>query len=141
MVDILHAILIDASPETVYDAITQEDGLKSWWTTDVKAEQKEGAVSVFGFYNHSVVFKMQIDELSKNKCVRWGCLGDDKEWKGTKLRFDLSQQDGKTNLLFAHTGWQSTKGYYAMCNTTWGHLMILLKQYSEGKETKPFFSD
>ena len=64
MVDILHAILIDASPEIVYNAITQEGGLKSWWTTDVKAEQKEGTVSVFGFYNHSVVFKMQIDELS-----------------------------------------------------------------------------
>jgi len=139
--DILHAILIDASPETVYNAITREEGLKSWWTTDIKAEPIEGTVSVFGFYSHSVVFRMQIDELSKNKCVRWSCLGEDEEWKNTKLRFDLKSQDYKTMLSFSHTGWRSIQGYYAVCNTTWGHLMVLLKQYSEGKETKPFFFD
>ena len=34
MVDILHSIEISATPKDIYQAITTEKGLDSWWTVD-----------------------------------------------------------------------------------------------------------
>ena len=45
MVDILHEITIAAPAAPVFDAVTSERGLKSWWTDDVRAEPKSGTVA------------------------------------------------------------------------------------------------
>lgn len=141
MVDILHQIIIDAIPSEVYSAITSEQGLKSWWTTDVGGESKVGSVLIFGFYKRSVVFRMRIDKLSPYETINWTCLGDPAEWKDTKLVWELKQKNNnQTILTFSHTGWPSTEGEYKMCNTTWGHLMMLLKDYVEKGMINPFFT-
>ena len=143
MADILHRLEIDAKPEKVYSAITSKEGLKSWWTVDVEGESQKGSVLVFGFYNHTVVFRMHIDELVPNKVIRWTCIGDIAEWKGTRLLWELEQKNNTDNqmttLSFSHTGWNSVEGDYRMCNTTWGHLMILLKDYAEKGIVAPYF--
>lgn len=142
MVDILHQIIIDAIPSEVYSAITSEQGLKSWWTTDVGGESKVGSALIFGFYKRSVVFRMRIDKLSQYETINWTCLGDPAEWKDTKLVWELKQKknNNQTILTFSHTGWPSTEGEYKMCNTTWGHLMMLLKDYVEKGMINPFFT-
>lgn len=142
MPEILHRVFIDSTPEKIYNAITTEEGLKSWWTSDAKAQPKEGTVSRFGFPGHEAVFHMHIDKLAPNKFVQWTCQGDVDEWKETKITFEIKPLDGKqSSLSFRHENWKSTDGYYVDCNTTWGHLMVLLKQYAEGKHVKPFFHD
>ena len=141
MVDILHQITIDAIPNKIYSAITSEQGLKSWWTTDVSGESKEGSVLTFGFYDRLVVFKMQVEKLLPYEAIKWTCLGDPDEWKGTQLLWELKQKESsQTMLSFSHIGWRSTQGEYKMCNTTWGHLMILLKDYVEKGTVNPFFT-
>lgn len=139
MPEILHRVFIDATPEKIYDAITTEKGLKSWWTTNAKATPTEGTVSRFGFPGHDTVFHMHIDKLVPNKLVQWTCQGDVDEWKDTQITFEIKKQNDQSVLSFRHEKWKSTDGYYVDCNTTWGHLMILLKQYAEGKEIKPYF--
>jgi uncharacterized protein YndB with AHSA1/START domain len=142
VVDILHQIIIDAIPNKVYSAITSEQGLRSWWTTDVNGESKEGSILTFGCYMRSVVFTMQIDKLSPYESIKWTCLGDPDEWKDTKLLWELRQNDNSqsTILTFSHNRWHSTEGDYKRCNTTWGHLMILLKGYVEKGTVNPFFN-
>jgi len=136
----LHEITIEASPQAVFDAITTEKGLRSWWTDDVTAEPKQGSVAQFSFNNKRVTFKMQIDELAAPTKLRWSCQGDPQEWKGTKLTFDLEERDeGLTRLRFGHREWASTEGAFALCNTTWGHLIVLLKMYCEGDEPGAYF--
>ena len=141
MPEILHRVFIDASSETIYNAITTELGLKSWWTTDSNAEPKVGTISRFGFPGHTTVFHMHIDKLVPPEYVQWTCKGDDEEWKDTLISFEIKPAgNNQCVLTFRHEKWKSTSGYYADCNTTWGHLMILLKQYCEGKDIKPYFS-
>jgi uncharacterized protein YndB with AHSA1/START domain len=36
--DLIHRIGIAAPPETIYRALTTEDGIRAWWTTDVKMD-------------------------------------------------------------------------------------------------------
>jgi uncharacterized protein YndB with AHSA1/START domain len=141
MPDILHEIVIDAPPEKVYGAITKTEELRSWWTADSTAGPEVGSVAVFKFAGGKVVFRMRIDELVPGKRVVWTCLGEDEEWKGTRLTFDLHPaEEGGTDLRFTHAEWRSLDGYYAVCNTTWGELMYRLKEYLEGGSPGPLFS-
>jgi len=38
--------------EKIYRAITTEEGIKAWWTTDVKMDADIGGKAVFGFEKH-----------------------------------------------------------------------------------------
>ena len=140
MPDLLHQIDVHAHPATIYDALVTEEGLKGWWTDDTKAKPKVGAKALFGFGNGDS-FTMKITELEHGKSVRWTCLEGPPEWIGTDLSWHLGPgHDGATRIHFAHTGWASTEGSCALCNTTWGHLMQVLKDYVEGKNPGPHFS-
>ncbi len=141
MAEILHRITIDAGPDRVFDALTVSEGLQSWWTQDSTATPKIGSVALFKFVQGTIVFRMRVEDLIPGKKVAWSCLGDLQEWEGTRLTWELeSTENGGTDLRFAHSGWNSTEGDYPRCNTTWGHLMHLLKAYAEGKPVKPHFS-
>jgi hypothetical protein len=95
---------------------------------------------VFGFGNRASVFRMRVDRLVPAQRVVWTCLGDVPEWKGTRLRFELTAHGAGTTLRFTHAGWRSTRGYFATCNSTWGELMHRLKAHVEGKKPGPHFS-
>lgn len=137
----LHAIAIEAAPAKVYRALTTAPGLQGWWTGDAKAQARVRSVAVFGFGGGATVFRMRIVKLAPGKRVEWRCLGDDKEWKGTRLRFKLKRRKGGgTELRFTHAGWRSTKGWFRLCNTTWGALMFYLKGYVETGKKRPLFS-
>jgi len=73
MADILHSVPIKASPKAVYTAITDPEGLRSWWTTDVEAEAREGSLAVFGFEGGQVQMRMRVKSLSPGRpCAgRW----------------------------------------------------------------------
>jgi hypothetical protein len=60
------AIGIAAPAEKIYRALTTEEGIKTWWTTDVKMDAHAGGKVVFGFFDHSTVFEMRIEQLILN---------------------------------------------------------------------------
>jgi uncharacterized protein YndB with AHSA1/START domain len=134
MINMPHQIMINATPEKVYDAITTTEGIKGWWSTDAKVEPQVGSIAEVAFYNRQAVFQLHIDRLEPGKLVEWTAQHDMPAWKGTKIRFDLSvNENGATIVNFNHSGFTSMEGPYAMINTTWGSLMYILKQYVEGK--------
>jgi uncharacterized protein YndB with AHSA1/START domain len=139
MANMRHEVEIDAPPEKVFEAITTQAGLRGWWTADSMAEPRVGSVAVFGFYNRRLLFRMRIEKLTPGKKVVWTCLGENDEWKGTRLIWQISQKEGTTVLRFVHGDWRSTSGYFAYCNSTWGMLMYRLKDYAEGKAPGPYY--
>ncbi|XRG79962.1 SRPBCC domain-containing protein [Rossellomorea sp. GAMAL-10_SWC] len=133
MVNMPHQITINGTPEKVFEAITTTEGIKSWWSTDAKAEPQLGSITEVAFYNRQAVFQLQVDEIEPGKLLEWTALHDMPAWKGTKIRFELNvNENGATILNFNHSGFESMEGPYAMINTTWGTLMYILKQYVEG---------
>ena len=68
--DLIHRIGIRAPAETIYRALTTEDGIRAWWTTDVKMDACAGGKAVFGFFDHSTVFEMRIQQLTPSSLVR-----------------------------------------------------------------------
>jgi len=92
MTEILHKISISAPPSEIFAALTEQSGLSGWWTENVHAEPKVGAICRFRFDNDTGP-DVKILELKDNKFVRWRCVAhsDDPkhEWVGTELFFKL----------------------------------------------------
>jgi uncharacterized protein YndB with AHSA1/START domain len=140
--DLIHRIGIAGLAEKIYRAITTEDGVKGWWTTDVKMDVQAGGKAVFGFENHTVVFQMCTEQLSPPSLVRWKCEeSSSPDWIGTTQEFQLEPQpDGQVPVKFCHAGWKSGGDHCYYCNTTWGHLLVTLKDFAEGGAANPYFT-
>ena len=141
-IDLIHRIEIAAPAETIYRAITTEEGIRAWWTVDVQMGDRIGGGAVFGFFNHSTVFHMQIEALTPPTLVRWVCVENttSPDWIGTTQEFRLEPQAGGEVLLkFCHGGWKFGGDHCYYCNTTWGHLLVCLKQYTERGVNDPYF--
>lgn len=141
MADIKHFMTIETTPDKVYAALTTQAGLRSWWTADTSTEPRIGGKADFGFDKREVVFRMKIEKLEPGKRVVWSCHGDQPEWAGTRLTWEI-EADGKTSKLrFIQTGIQTINDFWASCNTTWGELMFRLKNYLEGRNPGPLWKE
>ena len=137
MAEIKHFLSIKASSEKVYRAITEQEGLASWWTRETIAKPQIGSIAEFKFGDryHN---KMRIIRLESQKIVEWECLMGDKEWIGTTFRFELIPDKENTNLRFTHGKWKEMTDFFASCNFQWGHYMRSLKDYCETGKGEPF---
>lgn len=92
-----------------------------------------------GFFDRNTIYSMKPVRMDAPREAEWVCTNG-KEWEGTKVIFELSENKGQTTLKFSHDGWREATEYFRMCNTTWGGLMFRIKSAAEGRETKPLFS-
>ena len=141
MPELRHQIPIDAAADKVYAALAMQAGLRSWWTADTKADEKIGGKAEFGFDKRGIVFRMTIEKLEPGKSVVWSCHGDQPEWNGTKLTWTLDKDGKGTTVRFNHSGWKAVTEMFAICNSSWGELMYRLKNYVEGKNPGPHWTE
>ena len=137
MPDIRHSISIDAPPARILPLISSGSGLAQWWAEDVTEDRSAGTVEL-AFFNRATVYALQPLQSAPGE-VAWLCQSG-KEWKGTKLLFQLTPTNKGTLVKFTHAGWQSETDYFISCNTTWGELMFRLKATAEDKSPGPLFS-
>ena len=138
MPDIKHAIQIEAAADRVFSLVANAEGFKEWWAADV-AIDKAACFADLGFFNRSTVYRLRSAQLAAPTRAQWQCESG-KEWDGTRLLFDLAEQNGRTQLRFTHAGWAAETDYFTSCNTTWGELMFRLKAAAEGRNPGPLFS-
>jgi uncharacterized protein YndB with AHSA1/START domain len=137
MADIKHLLHLNAPSSKVYQAITEEAGLKSWWTDDTIATPNEGAIIEFNFGDryHD---EMKVVKLEPNQRVEWLCLVGEPEWIDTTFIFDLATNGDKTILRFTHGNWRESTDFFASCNFHWAYYLRSLKLLCETGEGTPF---
>lgn len=129
MTDIKHKLLIKASPEKIYETVTTQEGLQSWWCRNAIAEATVGFVNIFVFGKfHN---EMKVTELQAGKRVTWHCTASIDEWVGTTVSFDLEETNGNTTLRFTHGNWKAVTDTFASCNYDWAQFLKSLKSYCE----------
>ena len=137
MPDILHRVGIkSSSPNDAYKALTTIDGLSRWWTNDTQGENEVGGVIKFLFKPRGF-FDMKVLELDPGKRVLWEVVDGPEEWIGTRVSFDLKQEDNWTILLFKHQGWKEPVEFMHHCSTKWATFLLSLKDWLERKEGRP----
>ena len=138
MHSILLKIKIETSPEALYNALSTQAGLSSWWT---RAEQ-EGENFHFFFGpdgGHRVT--MRVISSTPGREVRWQCVNGPWVEKG-EFVFLLETTQGGVYLDFAHHGWPETDDFYKHCNAKWGFFLVVsLKDYLETGSGLPHPND
>jgi uncharacterized protein YndB with AHSA1/START domain len=141
MVDILHKIGTKASLDDVYQALTTTDGLSGWWTNDTKGDSgKIGGIIKFRFGDNGG-FDMKVAALEPNKHILWEVIDGPEEWIGSKINWDLKQEDGYTIVLFKHQGWKEASESMHHCSTKWGVFLLSLKSLVETGKGAAFPND
>src|SRR5262245_33738577 len=140
MVDILHRIGATAGPDKVYDALTTQDGLAAWWTTDTTGEGVVGNTIKFRF-GDTGGFDMKVLDQRPNEWVEWEVTDGPAEWIGTHVSFELKREGDYTIVLFKQEGWREPVEFMSHCSTKWSTFLMSLKQFVETGTGAPHRSE
>ena len=121
--DFTATLLVDQTPKQVFDAI---NNVRGWWSEEIEGGTNKLNDEFKYHYEDVHRCKMKIIELVPNEKVVWHVLDnyfkftkDKNEWKDTKIIFEISQQDNKTQLRFTHLGLVPQYECYEICSDAW----------------------
>jgi uncharacterized protein YndB with AHSA1/START domain len=136
MAAIVKELTIAAAPESVYDALTQQDELALWWTNDLTAKPEVGSLAEFRFRQGAFVLQLEIAELDADEKVSWFSRQGIAGWEGTSVTWQLTPVQNGTRVLFTHDGFAQVNEVYEQIHRTWKYFLDSLKSYLEtGKGT------
>lgn len=123
--DFSTTLLVDATPQKVFDAI---NNVRGWWSENIDGDTNKINSEFLYHYQDVHRAKMKIIEMLPNKRVVWHVLDnyfkftkDETEWKDTRVILDLSEQNGKTALKFTHQGLVPAYECFQICQDAWTH--------------------
>jgi hypothetical protein len=142
--DFTTIILVNQSPTKVFNAI---NNVRGWWQGEI-----EGSTDKL---NDEFIYRMKEFHYSKQKLVEvipdkkvvWlvtesklNFTKDKSEWTGTKISFEISEINNKTQLRFSHIGLVPKMECYGDCSNAWGQLIqqSLYSLITTGKGKKVF---
>lgn len=138
MTDITHDIAINAKPDTLYQALTSAQGLKSWFTLQVSGSGKVGTIWELSFTDQPS-FKWEIIAADP-QYIAWKCIQGPGNAAGTQVEFKLTPKtDNQTILTISHRGWEANDPKLAKCIEIWRTLMNHLQQYCEMGKPEPAY--
>lgn len=130
MLSIRHLLRIDAPPARVYRAISEQAGLRGWWTPAASATPEVGSIAEFrfGLCYHN---RKKVIRLEPGSAVEWLCPDGNAEWIGTTFLFELEPDSKHTILRFTHGNWREMTDFFASCNYQWAYYLRSLKAFCE----------
>jgi len=145
--DFAITLLVDQTPGEVFRAI---NNVRGWWTEDMEGNSKKmNDEFTVRFFDDIHVSTQKLVEVVPKKKVVWlvtksqlNFLDNKKEWTGTKIRFELAENDGKTQIHFTHLGLVPESECYKDCSVGWkryitGSLLPLITIGKGMPELKP----
>ena len=128
MKDFTVKISSDRTPEHVFKTVQD---VRSWWSglysEEFTGETKE-LNDEFSFRagDGAHYSRQKLIEVIPNQRIVWlitegelSFIEEKDEWVGTKVIFDISEKDGKTELTFTHQGLTPETACYDSCSRGW----------------------
>ena len=121
-------LLTEQTPEQVFQAI---HNIRAWWTGYYAEDITGHAEKLHDEFSYRAgdgvhYSKHQLVEVIPNKKIVWlttdsnlSFIEKKDEWTGTKIIFDISKQDDKTQLIFTHEGLSPEVECYEACAPVW----------------------
>ena len=122
------AILVEQSPDKVFSTLLN---VRAWWSglydeSFEGSSEKVGDEFSFRAGGGAHYTKQKLVELVPNQKVAWlitesnlSFVDTTDEWTGTKIGFDLSEENGKTKITFQHQGLVPQLECYDSCAPAW----------------------
>lgn len=135
---------VDQSPEEVFNAI---NNVRGWWQGEVEGNS-EKLNDEFDYRMEDIHYsKQKLVEVIPNKKVAWRVIDsklsfteNESEWTGTKIIFEITEINQKTQLRFSHIGLFPAMECYDACSNAWEQLVqqSLFSLITTGKGVKVF---
>jgi hypothetical protein len=137
--DYTASITVDATPQEAFKNI---NSVTKWWTDDLKGSSQKLNDEFTVRFGDVHMSKQKLVEVIPDKKVVWlvtdsklNFIEDESEWTGTKISFELSNNNDKTQIHFTHFGLVPEVECYIDCRRGWDHYIkgSLFKLLTEGK--------
>lgn len=131
MVAIVNERTIAATPERVFNALTQQDEIVCWWAEQAQVKPEVGAVGTFRFRPPAGTLQFEIAELDHDKKVLWISRLGPPTWAGTSVTWQLTSLANGTKVVFTHDGFAQADEAYTRAQGNWDAFLDSLKSYLE----------
>ena len=123
--DFTTTLLTEATPHQAFNAV---NNVRGWWSENIEGDTDK-LNSVFDYHYQDVhICKIKITEFVPGKKVAWKMQDnyfrftkEKNELKGSDITFEISEKDGKTELVFTHKGLMPACECYQICSDAWTH--------------------
>jgi hypothetical protein len=123
--DFTTTLVVDQTPEDVFNAV---NNVRGWWSEEIEGGTEKLNDEFTYHYKDVHISKMKLIEVIPNEKVVWLVMDnhfnftkDRSEWKGTRISFEISQMDNKTQIRFTHLGLVPEYECYDICRDAWSN--------------------
>lgn len=147
--DFTTIILVDQTPEEAFNAI---NNVRGWWSEEIEGNTDKPG-DIFNYHFEDIHrCRIKLTEVIPDKKVVWlvldnyfkpGIFGETSsplhnnksEWTGTKISFEITGKDNKTQVRFTHLGLVPDYECFEVCSNGWNHYIrqSLLSLINTGK--------
>lgn len=125
------------SPAAVMKWLNTPEGIAGWWSDEVEGSAASPGDELYvTFPTSAVVFHLEVREAS-DEAVEWHVPESPPWWKGTTIRFDLSEGDDGTNILFTHGGFDDDDPIIPVITPAWVRFCDNLVSVAESGVANP----
>lgn len=125
--DFTTTILVNHSANDAFNAIIN---VRGWWQGEIEGNSNK-LNDEFSYRMGNVHFsKQKVIEFKPNQKVVWlvteselSFVKTKNEWTGTKITFEISEKDDKTQIIFTHLGLVPKFECYGDCSNAWEQLI------------------
>jgi uncharacterized protein YndB with AHSA1/START domain len=132
-VEIVHELITRATPEKVFQVLTESAHLASWYAEDTQAEPLVGSVAEFRFDRGTI--RVEVTELQPERKIVWKVLQGMPGWEGVTgeviWTLEPNPFGAGTMIHFTHQGWPTMDGPYASVNYRWAWFIARMRTYVE----------
>ncbi|MEP7144051.1 MAG: SnoaL-like domain-containing protein [Ferruginibacter sp.] len=136
--------LVDQTPQEAFNAI---NNVRRWWSEEIDGDTQKPNDEFTYHYQDVHRCKMKLIEVIPGKKVVWRVMDnyfsftkDKSEWIGTKIIFEIAEQDNKTQIHFTHEGLVPEYECYGACVNGWTqyvqHSLLSLITTGKGQPNK-----
>jgi hypothetical protein len=126
--DFTTTLVVEQTPEEVFNAI---NNVRGWWSEEIEGSTDKLNDEFKYHYEDVHRCKIKLIEVIPNEKVVWLVLEnyfkftkDKSEWTGTKIIFEISRKDDKTQIRFTHLGLVPEYECFEICRDAWSNYIL-----------------
>jgi hypothetical protein len=115
---------VGQTPKEAFDAISN---VRGWWSEEIDGGTAKLGDEFTYHYEDLHRCKIRVTEAIPGQKVSWLVVDnyfdfteDKTEWTGTRISFEISENDGKTEVHFTHRGLVPEYECFDVCSNSWG---------------------